>query len=309
MNKTAVNTNAIHHTLEGSHSIQGILKIFTELTKFRITVLVSFTTGLGYILAANEISFTLFYAIVGIFLLASASSALNHWQEQNTDALMERTKQRPIPSGRIKPNTALYTALGLLVSGSALLLFTTNFTTLAVGLFTFLWYNGVYTPLKMKSAFAIIPGALVGALPPVAGWTAAGGDLFSPSIIAIAVYFFIWQIPHFWLLLMIYGEDYQKGGFPTLNKLFSKEQLKRITFIWLIGNVMTAMMIPLFVDVHYSLSIFALGIISVWMTIVSIKFFRSNAERIDIRNTFIAINFYTLLLITILSFDKLIKVF
>lgn len=309
MNKTAVNTNAIHHSLEGSHSIQGVIKIFTELTKFRITALVSFTTGLGYILAASEITFTLFYVIAGIFLLASASSALNHWQEQTTDALMERTRHRPIPSGRIKANTALFTSIGLLFSGSALLLLTTNFATFAVGIFTFMWYNGVYTPLKMKSAFAIIPGALVGALPPVAGWTAAGGDLLNPSIIAIAVYFFIWQIPHFWLLLMLYGEDYQKGGFPTLNKVFGKEQLKRITFMWLICNIMTAMMIPLFVDVNYSLSLFLIGFISIWMTFVSVKFFRSTGQRADIRSTFISINFYTLLLITILSFDKLIKVF
>lgn len=308
MNKSAVNIEP-NIISESSHSFQGVIKILSELTKFRITVLVSFTTGLGYILAANQITFTLFYVIGGIFLLASASSALNHWQEKSTDALMERTKHRPIPSGKIVPNTALFTALGLLVSGSALLLLTTNFTTFAVGIFTFMWYNGVYTPLKMKSAFAIIPGALVGALPPVAGWAAAGADITSPAIIAVAVYFFIWQIPHFWLLLMLYGEDYQKGGFPTLNKIFSREQLKRITFIWLIGNVMTAMMIPLFVDIHYSASVFVLAIISVWMIMASVKFFRSQGERTDIRNTFISINFYTLLLITILSFDKIIKVF
>lgn len=308
MNKTAVNTNIIH-TAEGSHSLPGMIRIFSELVKFRITALVSFTTGLGFILAANEINVTLLFAIAGIFLLASASSALNHWQERNTDALMERTKHRPIPSGKISSDTALFVSMGLLASGSLLLLLTTNFTTFAVGLFTFLWYNGIYTPLKMKSAFAILPGALVGALPPVAGWTAAGGDLLSPSIIAVAVYFFIWQIPHFWLLLMIYGSDYQKGGFPTLDKIFSREQLKRITFMWLVGNVFTAMMLPLFVNINYSISIALLGLISLWMLVVSVKFFRSEAERIDIRNTFISINFYTLLLITILSFDKLIKVF
>lgn len=309
MNKPAVNTNILQNTMEGSRSPGSVLRIFTDLIKFRITALVSFTTGLGYILAAGEIQFTLFFVIAGIFLLAAASSALNHWQERNTDALMERTKYRPIPSGKIHSSVALYTAFGLLLTGSAVLLFTTNVTTLLVGLFTFVWYNGVYTPLKLKSPFAIIPGALVGALPPVAGWTAGGGDLLSSSIIALAFYFFIWQIPHFWLLLMIYGEDYQKGGFPTLNKIFSREQLKRITFIWLLGNVFIAMMLPLFIKVNYSLSIAAIGVISLWMFAVSFKFFRSHAERTDIRNTFISINFYTLLLVTILSFDKLIKVF
>jgi len=290
-------------------SFAEMMKVFTDLTKFRITVLVSFTTGLGYILGANELSFTMFYVIAGIFLLAAASSSLNHWQEKNTDALMERTKLRPIPSGRIEPASAVYVSLGLLISGSVLLLATTNFTTFAVGLFTFFWYNGVYTPLKRKTAFAIIPGALVGALPPVAGWTAAGGSLGDSRIWIIAAYFFIWQIPHFWLLLMLYGSDYEKGGFPTLNKVFGHEQLKRITSMWLVGNIMTAMLIPLFVYVNYLPSFLLLCAISVWMLAVTFRFLRSQAERKDIRNTFLAINFFTLLLITILSIDKLIKVF
>ena len=308
MNRTHSHIS-ISQTHPGAHSVSGSIKIFSELVKFKITALVSFTTGLGYILAASEIGFTLFYVIAGIFLLACASSALNHWQESETDALMDRTKFRPIPSGRIQSSTALVIALGLLISGSAMLLLTTNFAAFAVGIFTFLWYNGVYTPLKRKSALAIIPGALVGALPPAAGWAAGGGDLLNPGIIIIAAYFFIWQIPHFWLLLMLYGSDYEKGGFPTLNKMFTHEQLKRITFIWLIGNIMAALMIPLYINVHYSASLYILILISVWMAFVSIKFFRSNAERNDIRNTFVSINFYTLLLITVLSIDKLIKVF
>lgn len=285
------------------------MKIFQELTKFRITILVSFTTGLGYILAASEITFTLFYAIAGIFLLAAASSSLNHWQEKDTDALMDRTRLRPIPSGRIEPNSALWLTLGLLAGGMALLIITTNITTAAVGLFTFGWYNGVYTPLKRKSAFAIIPGALVGALPPVAGWAAAGGDIFAGGIIMTAAYFFIWQIPHFWLLLMLYGKDYEKGGFPTLNKIFTPEQLKRITFVWLIGNVITAMLLPLFLQINYTISFYLLAAVSVWMMYVSVRFRLKASGRVEIRNTFIAINFYTLLLITILSIDKLIKVF
>lgn len=309
MNKAAVNTNILQNTMQGAQIQSSVVRIFTDLIKFRITALVSFTTGLGYILAASEIHFTLFFVIAGIFLLAAASSSLNHWQERNTDALMERTKNRPIPSGKINPSMALYISFGLLLTGSAVLLFTTNVTTFIVGLFTFVWYNGIYTPLKMKSAFAIIPGAVVGTLPPVAGWTAGGGELLNASIIAVAFYFFIWQIPHFWLLLMIYGEDYQKGGFPTLNKIFSKEQLKRITFMWLIGNVFVAMMLPLFLNINYSFSVLIIALISLWMIAVSVKFFRSEAGRIDIRNTFISINFYTLLLITVLSVDKLIKVF
>jgi protoheme IX farnesyltransferase len=307
LNKAAVNTSVIT-SHEGAKSFSGGVRIFSELIKFRITALVSFTTGLGYILAASDINFTLFNVILGIFMLASASSSLNHWQERDTDALMDRTKFRPIPSGKIDPNTALYISAALLLTGTVYLIVTTNIITALVGVFTFFWYNAVYTPLKRKSAFAIIPGALVGALPPVAGWAAAEGNIMDTGIISIAVYFFIWQIPHFWLLLMLYGEDYEKGGFPTLNRVFDKDQLKRITFTWLIGNVMTAMMLPLFINLNYPLSILLISLVSAWMIFVSVKFFRSNAEGTDIRNTFISINFYTLMLITIFCFDKLIRV-
>lgn len=291
------------------NSFSAILKVFSELTKFRITMLVSFTTGLGYILAAEHVTLALFFPIFGIFLLACASSCLNHYQERDTDAMMERTKHRPIPSGRIEPMNVLFLTAFLLIAGSVVLLTTTNFLTFLIGIFTFVWYNGIYTPLKKVSAFAIIPGSLVGALPPVAGWVAAGGFLFDSRILIIAVYFFIWQIPHFWLLLMLYGSDYEKGGFPVLTKIFNHEQLKRITFMWLITNVLTAMLIPMFGIVNFSVTNILLLGISAWMIYLSVKFFRSQAERKDIRNTFIGINFYTLLLITILCVDKILRVF
>lgn len=303
------NTAAITKEYAGVNSLRAALNVISELTKFRITALVSFTTGLGYVLAAEHISFGIFNAIFGIFLLACASSVLNHYQEYGTDALMKRTMNRPIPSGRIKPNTVFIFAVFLLISGSLYLSLTTNFLTLTVGLVTFFWYNAIYTPLKKKSAFAIIPGSVVGALPPVAGWVAAGGSITDPRILVIAAYFFIWQIPHFWLLLMLYGEDYEKGGFPVLTKIFSYEQLKRITFMWLIANVMFALLIPMFGIVNYSFTLVLIGVISVWMVYLSIKFFRSTAERKQIRDTFIGINFYTMLLITILIADKLVKAF
>jgi protoheme IX farnesyltransferase len=304
-----INTVILSNERKNAHPLSKVIKIVSELTKFRITILVSFTTGLGYVLAAEEMGWGLLNVIGGIFLLACASSVLNHYQEYETDALMPRTMNRPIPSGRVKPETVLYFAISLLVAGSVYLALATNFLTLTVGLVTFFWYNAVYTPLKKKSAFAIVPGSLVGALPPVAGWVAAGGTITDPRILIIAAYLFIWQIPHFWLLLMLYGQDYEKGGFPVLTQVFSQTQLKRITFMWLIANVMFAMLIPLFGIVNYSFTLALITALSGWMIYVSVKFFRSDAERKQIRDTFISINFYTLLLITILTADKLIRVF
>ena len=283
------------------------IKIFFEVIKFKITVLVSFTTGLGYILASQNISFGLFYPITGIFLLACSASALNHYQERETDRLMMRTKKRPIPSGKVTPSTVLIISAVIFFIGAIELLLTTNVLTLAIGIMTFIWYNGIYTPLKKKTAWAIIPGSLVGALPPLAGWTAAGGNLFDPKILIIGLYFFIWQIPHFWLLLMLYGEDYRTGGFPTLNDIFSPEQLKRITFMWLIATVTIAMMIPLFGIIQHGFSNIALFAISVWMIYNSFVFLKHETNRKLIIGSFLKINFYTLLLITVLSLDKFIS--
>ncbi|MGH2575559.1 MAG: heme o synthase [Ignavibacteria bacterium] len=282
------------------------LKILLELVKFKITILVSFSTALGYFLAANALDFTFLFPVIGIFLLACSASALNHYQERDTDALMNRTKHRPIPSGRINANTVLIISAIIFTAGSLLLILKTNLITLSIGLITFLWYNGLYTPLKRKTAFAIIPGALVGALPPLAGWAAADGSLFDSRILIIAFYFFVWQIPHFWLLLIIYGDDYQRGGYPTLNTMFTREQLKRITFVWLFATVVIAMLIPMFGIINYVVTNVILSADSVWMLYNSFKFVKSNGENKQIVNTFIKINFYTLLLITILSVDKII---
>jgi protoheme IX farnesyltransferase len=288
-------------------TMASAIKIFLEVIKFKITVLVSFTTGLGYILASQNISFGLFYPIAGIFLLACSASALNHYQERETDKLMTRTRKRPIPSGRVKPSIVLIISAVIFFIGAVELLLTTNVLTLAVGLMTFIWYNGIYTPLKKKTAWAIIPGSLVGALPPIAGWTAAGGDLLDPKILIVGLYFFIWQIPHFWLLLMLYGEDYHTGGFPTLNEIFSPEQLKRITFMWLVTTVTIAMMIPLFGIIHFGFSNILLFAISVWMVYNSFVFLKHETNRKLILSSFLKINFYTLLLITVLSLDKFIS--
>lgn len=285
------------------------LKMFLEIVKFKITALVSFTTGLGYILASDKITPGILYPITGIFLLACSASALNHYQERETDALMKRTSSRPIPSGRIDAVNVLLISLILLTAGTIVLSFGTNLLTLCVGYLTFFWYNGVYTPLKKKTAWAIIPGSLVGALPPIAGWTAAGGELFAPVILIIALYFFIWQIPHFWLLLMLYTEDYQKGGFPTLSQVFSIQQLKRITFMWLMTTVMIAMIFPMFGVVNFAASHLFLLIISGLMIYNAVLFIRSDAGRKRIISSFVSINFYTLLLIAILSIDKFVKIF
>lgn len=286
--------------------IASKMQILLELVKFRITVLVSFTTALGYFLASDKLGFGFLYSVVGIFLLACSSAALNQYQEVKTDLMMERTRNRPIPSGKISGNNVLIISLILLLAGTSILFFKTSFGTLFTGLLTFYWYNAVYTPLKKKTALAIIPGSLVGALPPVAGWLAAGGNLLDLKIGIVALYFFVWQIPHFWLLLLLYGSDFKKGGFPVLTDLYSEVFIKRITFALLIATLLIGIAIPYIGAGLYPVTQLVIIASSVLMFFVAFSFLRNkNIERKDIVKTFVSINLYTLTLITILSADKL----
>lgn len=285
------------------------LKIIFEVAKIRITVLVAFTTGLGYILASESLSAFSLYPVAGIFLLACSAAALNHYQERRTDILMDRTKNRPIPSGVVSSKTVLLISLFFLIAGSSMLLLKSNLLTLGIGLLTFFWYNAVYTPLKKVFSLAIIPGSLVGALPPLAGWVAAGGYVFDPKILLVCAYFFIWQIPHFWILLLIYGKDYDKGGFPTLTNVFTKSQLKNITFAWITLTIVMALSFNFFGILNYYVSNIFLIILCVWIFTEALKFLNPVEVKNINRNMFIRINIFTLLIITTLSLDKLIKLF
>ena len=234
---------------------------------------------------------------------------MNHYQERRTDMLMDRTKDRPIPSGTVSSKTVLLISFSYLVLGCAVLLLKSNLLTLGIGLLTFFWYNGVYTPLKKVFALAIIPGSLVGALPPVAGWVAAGGYVFDPKILLIASYFFIWQIPHFWILLLVYGKDYDKGGFPTLTNLFTNRQLMNITFCWIMLTIVIALSFNFFGILNYTFTGILLVLLCGWLFYQSMKFLRSDGGNKTVKNMFININIFTLLIITLLSLDKLVKLF
>lgn len=285
--------------------LSGKLSLFAEIVKMRITVMVSFTTALGYFLGANKISFDFIYPVIGIFLLACGSAALNQYQERNTDALMDRTKNRPIPSGRVKGLSVFIISMSLLILGSALLILKTNFTALSVGLITFFWYNGVYTLLKKKMALAIIPGSLVGALPPIAGWAAAGAGIFDIKILYIALYFFVWQIPHFWLLLLIHGEDFSRGGFPVLTDSMNKKAIAAITFVMLLVTVLVTVAIPVFNIINYSTTYYLLLMFGAFMIYSAHRFFVSELGKKDILKAFIGINIFTLFFIILLIVDRM----
>ena len=278
-----------------------------ELGKVRITFFVAISTSVGYLLYSGRFDWNMLLIALGVFILACGSSAINHYQERFTDALMERTKGRPIPSGRISGRYALFVSIILVLLGLAVIYLSSNITAASLGVVTLVWYNVIYTPLKKRYALAVVPGSVIGALPPMIGWVAAGGYLFDKEIIALAFFFFIWQIPHFWLLLLIHGKDYDKGGFPTLTKIFSESQLGRITFIWIASLSTSCLLIPFFNLSSSMYAVVIMLILGAWLLLKTRGILLSGyMERIIFRNAFMAINFYVLAIVLVISIDKLL---
>jgi len=285
--------------------LKNKFKILAEVTKLRITIFVTITTMFGYIAATNSIDAKILLPTIGILLLACGSAALNHFQERKTDAIMDRTKKRPIPSGKISASSVLTLSLSLVMLGSVLIFIGSGWLALSFGLLNLIWYNGVYTPLKKITPLAIIPGSLVGAIPPIVGWVAGGGYLFDPQIILISFFFFIWQIPHFWLLLMVLDKDYQKAGFPTLTQIFNQQQLGRITFIWIVATGVTGLLIPLFQISQNEFINYSLFIAALWLAFKSINLLQQTQETSAFKFAFRSINYFALFVVIIVSIDKL----
>ena len=188
-----------------------------ELTKPRITSMVVFTALVGFVAASPGPPWTalLAAALAGTALVAAGASVLNQVMERDTDALMLRTRMRPLPSGRIRPPEA--TAFGGLVTlgGLALLAGFCGALSAAVALVTWSSYLFAYTPLKRRTPLATLVGAVPGALPPVIGWAAAAERLDAGAFILFAI-LFLWQIPHFLAIAWLYRDDYARAGFPML---------------------------------------------------------------------------------------------
>lgn len=189
---------------------------FIELMKPELTGLSVLTALCGYYLAAEGVhALDFVWTGVGTLLLGGGAGALNQYAERSFDVMMKRTERRPLPGGRLKPNHVLL--FGILTSsvGLLILFLGLNVLTGALGTTTFLLYVVVYTPLKRRTWTATLVGAVPGALPPVMGWTAAGGALdLSAGILFIIL--FLWQIPHFLSLAWMYRKDYARAGYKML---------------------------------------------------------------------------------------------
>src|SRR5215471_1658518 len=187
---------------------------FLELTKPRITFLVLITTLVGFYMGSrNGLNFLLlFHTILGTGLVASGASALNQYLERDLDARMTRTRNRPLPDGRLVPNEALIFSGLISAAGVIYLMVFVNFLTGLIGAATLASYVLVYTPLKTRTTLCTLIGAFPGAAPPVMGWTAARGEIDAIALSLFAI-LFLWQMPHFFSIAWIFTEDYQRAGF------------------------------------------------------------------------------------------------
>ena len=192
------------------------VSVFSDLVKARLTFLVLLTTLVGYCMASSGFDVArLIATLVGTGLLACGAAALNQLIERHHDAKMARTEDRPLPSGRLKPDTVLIFGGACSVIGMLYLTLAVNLLTGMLGAATLVSYLFVYTPLKRKTWLNTAVGAVPGALPPLMGWAAARGDLGGGGWALFAILFF-WQIPHFLAIAWLYRDEYAKAGFVML---------------------------------------------------------------------------------------------
>jgi protoheme IX farnesyltransferase len=202
-------------------ALHGVTRLriadFLELTKPRITFLVLITTLVGFYMGSRDgLNFLLlFHTILGTGLVASGASALNQYFERELDARMVRTRNRPLPDGRLVPHEALAFSAAIAGAGVLYLIFFVNLLTGLLGAATLVGYILIYTPLKTRTTLCTLIGAFPGAAPPVMGWTAARGEIDAVALSLFAI-LFLWQMPHFFAIAWIFTEDYVRAGF-TMN--------------------------------------------------------------------------------------------
>ena len=208
------------HTLSKTifiiEKFMSLLKVIFELTKFRLSLLVSFSAIVGFILASDNFNF-IDLLVLGLsgYLITASSVINNQILEKDLDKKMDRTKKRPLPTNRISYKNSIIISVLFMLSGLLFMFLYFNVTAAILGLMSLLLYTFAYTPLKRVGPIAVFIGAIPGALPPLIGWVAFTGNISIEAIIIFSIQF-IWQFPHFWAIAWIYHDDYKKVGFKLL---------------------------------------------------------------------------------------------
>ena len=199
------------------HSLASLLQAYFKLTKFRLTSTVAFSSGMGYILAergqVDWVNLALF--LVGGFCITVSANIINQIIEKDSDKLMKRTANRPLPEGIISVNQAILTSVLFLIAGTVILAVYSTLNALILSLISLVIYSFIYTPLKSVSPVAAFIGAFPGAFPPMIGWLAVTGEYGWEPGVLFAIQF-LWQFPHFWAIAWVLDEEYKKASIKLL---------------------------------------------------------------------------------------------
>ncbi|PKA97544.1 protoheme IX farnesyltransferase [Flavobacteriaceae bacterium MAR_2009_75] len=298
--KTAVNTAS-------NPTLTLVIADFKEITKARLAISVVFSSLAGYLLGAYQVDvFSLFLLAFGGYCMVGASNAYNQIIERDLDALMNRTKNRPIPAGRMSVNQALTIAILLTILG-IVTLYMLNPKTAMFGAISIFLYTSLYTPLKTKTPLAVFVGALPGAIPFMLGWVAATNEFgIEPGTLFMIQFF--WQFPHFWALGWMLDDDYKKGGFKMLptGKKDKGTALQIIMYtIWmLVISVVPAFGITgrLVLSVPAAVIIFLMGMV---MLVFAFKLYEKR-DNVTARKLMLASVSYITLMQIVFVIDKFI---
>lgn len=192
------------------------IKLFFEITKFRLSLLVALSSVFGFFISSSKVDINeVFILLVGGYLISSSSVINNQILEKDLDKMMNRTNKRPIPTGRISVYKSVIMSIFSMIIGLFLISFYLNIYAALLSFISLILYSFVYTPMKKFGPIAVFIGAIPGALPPLIGWVASTGQITLEAIIIFSIQF-IWQFPHFWAIAWMYDDDYKKVGFKLL---------------------------------------------------------------------------------------------
>jgi len=283
-------------------------KYISTFGKFSISVPIALTTYTGFVLFDEKLSLHGLLAAVGIFFMSAGASALNQVQENKWDLLMPRTSKRPLPVKAFSFLTAFSILFIFFLLGS-ICLYSLGGWALFWGWIGVLWYNGIYTPLKRWSAFSVFPGAVVGVIPPIAGWIAAGGSLLDARLHFLVLFFFLGQMPHFWLLVLKYDDQLKAAGFPTIAQIMSKHRINQINLVWFLATFLSVLFLPVFDLIRHQFlswivilsSLFMMG----WSVYMTCQLLNDNTS-MAVRKLFIHFNTFYLWVMVLIVLDQVI---
>lgn len=279
------------------------LACYAQLFKLKLTSFVVISAIFGYLIGASVYNFTeLFYLVFGGFLVTASSNAFNQVIEKNYDRLMERTKNRPLPAGKLTSLEAISLAISFGIIGVSILWMGLNPLSGILGALAIFMYAAIYTPLKRISTISVFVGAFPGAIPPMLGWVAATGSFSLEAGILFAVQF-LWQFPHFWAIAWKINGDYTKAGFKMLP--FGKKNKKTAVIILLssialfVGSIM-----PEYFEITGRIATIGLMILSFLMVYPAIKLVQTLDDKFALRVMLMSY-LYLILSLTVLLIDKI----